>query len=160
MSEAPAKSLLRPVTITVASIIFAVFGFLELLAGVGVATIAGLLAEASSTEAAARLVLGILGGLAVLIILIGLVDFAIGYGLWNMKRWSAILGMLSSIFGIIIQSAFDQIFRTSLGYGYYGGPSESIPTYIFASSISSASLWVNILIFALIAISWKAFESP
>lgn len=158
---APTKPLRRPVTITVASLIYGIFGLLTLFAGVAIAGIAGTLAGASGTESLANLIVGVLGGIAALVALIGLFDLGVCYGLWNMKRWAAVLGMLLSAFGIIIESAFDQIARMFWGSWYYNPPSsEYIPGYLFASSISTASIWVYILVFIMIAISWRAFEYP
>lgn len=141
----------RPVTITVAAIIFAIFGILEFVAGFAVAIVLGLVA--GSSNAISQIFAGILGGLAALLLIISFIDLAVGYGLWNMRRWGAVLGMLVTIFGLMVQAFIQPLFYPySLLYEHFS------PYYYFIGSFNSSSQWINILLLILIAISWKSFE--
>lgn len=133
----------RPVTITVASIVFIVFGVLSIIAAILVGLEASALTNLSEFSAA------ILAVVIFLVALIGFVQIVAGYGLWYMKRWASILGMLLSIFGVMVQSVFGSISAYPL---YYTGNS------LLGGYITSGGTWVNILLLILIAISWKSFE--
>jgi len=142
----------RPVTITVASIIFAVFGILELVAGAAVAVLLGLVAG-GGRGIVSQIIAGVLGGLTAILLIVSFIDLAASYGLWNMRRWGAILGMLVTIFGLIVQA-----FTQSIFFYPYTLNEPFDPYYYFIRSVNSASQWVNILVFILIAISWRSFE--
>lgn len=142
------KTLTRPVTITVASIVFLIYGILELVSGILILSIFGLLAG-SSLDAFLTFIVG----LATIIVVIGLLDLAIGYGLLKLERWSGILGMLVCIFGITVESAAISILGLAqpLGYG-------TLNEVVLVHALSEGGIWLYILTFALIAISRKAFE--
>jgi hypothetical protein len=136
---------IRPITITVASTAFIIFGLVTIVYAVllGIA-----LSSATNLAEAGALVAG---GLISLIAVLGTLDTVAGYGLWYMKRWAAVMGMLLGIFGLIFQNFF---YYLILAENYY-------PTYPSSLSLSYAgagSPWVDILLIILIAISWKSFE--
>ena len=135
----------RPITITVTSIAFIVFGVVTVAFAVILGVALSLSAGASEVVG---LVWAIVGGLVFLMIVLGVLDIVAGYGLWHMKRWAAIMGMLLGIFGLIFQSFF--YYNLVLG-----------ATYTYPSSIGYAGVespWVDIILVFLIAISWKSFE--
>ena len=136
---------IRPITITVASIAFIIFGLVTIVYAVLLGIAFSSAMNLSETDVL------IVAGLIFLVVMLGALDITAGYGLWYMKRWAAIMGMLLSIFGIIVQS-----FSYSLIYvATYNGYSA----YNYALSTGGAgSPWVYIILIILIAISWKSFE--
>ena len=145
----------RPVTITVASLIFLINGIFTLVAGFVVFGLLGSLAGAGSKGPGA-IIFSILGGLGAVIVLVGVLYLATGYGLWKMQRWAAVLGMLICLIDIMITSFLQGMFP--MYSWYYDRLGVEWSYGFFLSSVSSASHWVGILIFILIAISWRAFE--
>ena len=132
----------RPVTITVASIIFIVYGIVTIVTSI----LLGTLISISSYQYEP---VPVLFALVIFIIaLIGLLDIIAGYGLWHMNRWAAIMGMLLSIFGIMGQS----LIYGSLGY------SGSISGMVFAGHAIAGGGRGNALVLFLFAITWGTFE--
>jgi hypothetical protein len=138
---------IRPITITVASISFIVFGlvniFFAVLVGVAFWSATNLSAEAPI----------LLGGSICLIVVLGILDTLAGYGLWHMKRLAAIMGMLLTIFGMIFQNFYSIL----LGQIYYSMYPYGI-SYDGISYVGYGSALVYLVLVFLIAISWRSFE--
>ena len=133
---------IRPITITAASLAFIIFGAVTIIYSVLLGIALSSAANLSGTMAL------VVGGLIILVAAIGILDILAGYGLWHIKRWAAIMGMLLSIFGLIVQSFYSLIFAAT----YY-------PTYAYSLSYGgTGSPWIYIILVILIAISWKSFE--
>jgi uncharacterized membrane protein (DUF2068 family) len=79
---------------------------------------------------------------------LGILDTVAGYGLWHMKRWASIMGMLLGIIGLMFQNFF---YYLILGTYYTAYPS-------IVSYAGAGSPWIDVLLVLLIAISWKSFE--
>jgi len=136
----------RPITITVASIAFIIFG----LVTIAYAAFVGVLLSSTTVS------LSEIGGFVVtlfifFIALLGLLETLAGYGLWYVKRWGAIMGMLLGMIGLIFQS----FFVYALYGAYYNGYPSSIG---YLSYAGAGSPYVDILLVLLIAISWRSFE--
>jgi hypothetical protein len=134
---------IRPITITVASIAFIIFGLVTIV----FAVLVGITFSSTNISDVGALVAG---GLLFLIAVMGILDTVAGYGLWNMKRWAAIMGMLLGILGLIVQSFYYLLILAAIGNG---GFPLSVSYYA-----GSGSPWADILLVLLIAISWKSFE--
>lgn len=135
---------IRPITITVASIAFIVFGLVTIvyavLVGIALSSLATNLSDGGALVA---------GGLIFLIAVLGILDTVAGYGLWHMKGWASIMGMLLGIFGLMFQNFFYYLILGVTNYNAY----PSSLTYAGAGSP-----WIYILLVFLVAISWKSFE--
>lgn len=136
----------RPITITVASLAFIIFG----LVTIAYAVLLGVLLV-STTVMLSDIGAFIVGLFVFFIGLLGFLDTVAGYGLWHVKRWGAIMGMLLGMIGLIFQN----FFVYALYGAYYNGYPSSIG---FASYAGAGSPWVDILLVLLIAISWRSFE--
>jgi len=134
---------IRPITITVASIAFIIFGLVTIVFAV---LVGAAFSYANMSDVGGLVV----GGLIFLIAVLGILDTVAGYGLWHMKRWAAIMGMLLGILGLIVQSFYYLLILVATGYG---GFPLSVSYYA-----GSGSPWADILLVLLIAISWKSFE--
>jgi hypothetical protein len=134
----------RPITITVASIAFIIFGLVTIvfavLFGIALFSLATNLSDVGAF---------VVGGLIFLIAVLGILDTVAGYGLWHVKRWAAIMGMLLGVVGLIFQNFFYYLILGVTNYATYS------PSVIYAGA---GSPWVDILLVLLIAISWKSFE--
>jgi hypothetical protein len=86
---------IRPITITVASIAFIIFGLVTIVYAVLLGIV---LSSVTTLFEAGGLVAG---GLIFLVTVLGILNIVAGYGLWQMKRWASIIGMLLGIFGLI-----------------------------------------------------------
>lgn len=134
----------RPVTITTASLALIVFGAVTLLYVVLVAI--SLLSRSGISDVAIIVV----GVVMTLVVIVGLLDIVAGYGLWHMKRWAAVMGMLLAIFGMMVESFMSLalgVVYSPYGYSYlsYGG-------FGYSS--------VGLVLIILIAVAWKSFEPP
>jgi divalent metal cation (Fe/Co/Zn/Cd) transporter len=88
--------------------------------------------------------------------LIGVIDIAVGYGLWKMRRWAAILGMLLAVMGIVIAYTFGGLMSNSM---YWQPPLRPDAWSVAVAYFSTACMYVYILFFVSIAISWKSFQT-
>ncbi len=129
----------RPITITAASLAFIIFGVIVILI-LGIV----LFPPSSTSSLGGFAAFGIL--LPLLIMAIGIMDIVAGYGLWHMKRWGAIMGMLVGIFGLITQNFNDLIF----GYTAY--------QYQAYTALTAGAPLANVALVIIIAISWRSFE--
>jgi hypothetical protein len=137
---------IRPITITVASIAFIIFGLVAIV----FAVLLGVLLY-STTVSLSEPGAFVISLFIFFIALLGFLDTLAGYGLWHMKRWGAIMGMLLGMIGLIFQS-----FSVYALYGaYYNGYPSSIG---YVSSAGAGSPWADIILILLIAISWRSFE--
>lgn len=92
----------KPTGILVCAILFAVGGILDILGGVVILLTGGaiLSMEGVNTEAAGMLA-GIAGIFAAIYIIVGVVDLAVAYGIWNMKKWARIAGIILAVISLI-----------------------------------------------------------
>jgi hypothetical protein len=150
MSE---KAHERPITITAVSICFLVFGLIWLIAMASAFFVGAIV---SGVAIIGDIVSDVFGVVALLSMLVGVVDLIVGYGLLKMKRWAAILGMLLSLVGAVIENVLGTLFIAPMYMGGFGHM-----TYVsFAfSSLSQASMWVNFMLFIAVVVSWKSFQS-
>jgi len=135
----------RPITITAASIAFIIFGFVNIIFGGFLGFLLSTTTNPSEEAAIAA------GGLIIVIAVLGVFDVVVGMGLWRMKRWASVMGMLIGVFGLITQNFF--YYFILLGGGY--------PVYSLSVAYAEAGTgtpWVNIILVFLIAMSWKSFE--
>ncbi|NWG11727.1 hypothetical protein HXY33_08310 [Candidatus Bathyarchaeota archaeon] len=149
MSE---KSNKRPITVTAVSICFLVFGLIWLIAmasGFFIGTVVSGLSIIGSVMSS------VFSAFALICMLISAIDIAVGYGLLRMKRWAAILGMLLSLIGAVIERTLGMLFISPLYLGGYG--TLNYMSLVF-SAFSEASMWVNLMLFIAIAVSWKSFQ--
>ena len=144
MSE---KNHERPVTISAVSICFSIFGVMWFAFLVLVLVVSGVHLE--DLNITSRV-------LSLLSILIGVTDIAVGYGLWKMRRWAAILGMLLSVMGIMIANTFGGLTLNSM---YWHPPLQPNEFSVALAYFSTACMYVYILFFVSIAISWKSFQT-
>lgn len=138
---------IRPIPITVASIAFIIFGLIAIVEALLVG-IAFSYAATNLSDAGAMAV----GGLIFLIVVLGILDTVAGYGLWHMKRWASIMGMLLSIFSLLPQSFLPYLILGVTNYSPYQ------TSLVYQSASYAGSPWINVLLVLLIAISWKSFE--
>lgn len=137
---------IRPITITVASIAFIIFGLVTIV----FAVLLGILLS-STTVSLSETGAFVISLFIFFIAVLGILDTMAGYGLWYMKRWGAIMGMLLGMIGLIFQS----FFVYALYWAYYNGYPSSVG---YVSSAGAGGPWVDILLVLLIAISWRSFE--
>jgi len=75
----------RPTTVTAAAILFFIFGGLGVV--FGTITIVGGLPLIGTT-------MGYVFALGLLVLVLGVVELEAGYGIWGMRKWGAILGVI------------------------------------------------------------------
>jgi hypothetical protein len=104
----------RPVSIVIAAVLMALSGLLEILLGVLVLGI-GLLAQSIASmgqnipEMPKELIgFGIIALVAIglLILIFGIIDAAVAYGLWKLKKWAGYLGIILNVVGLFINFLF------------------------------------------------------
>ncbi len=133
----------RPVTITAASLAFIIFGAVSIV----VAVLLGI--AFSSIDSIFGIGIFIAVGIVFLIAIIGVLDMVAGYGLWHMRRWASIMGMLLGILGLIIQNFYYFLLFAATPY----------PSSIYSAlSTGAGSSLIDVILIVLIAISWKSFE--
>lgn len=134
---------IRPITITAASLAFIIFGVVTIV----YAVLFGIALSSLDSISGTGVIVAV--GILFLIVVIGILDVVAGYGLWHMKRWASIMGILLGIFGLIVQNFYYLIFAAT-----------SYPTYAYStlSFASTGSPLIDIVLVILIAISWKSFE--
>ena len=105
-SYQPRGSVGRPAGITMLSILEALGGFVFLLVGLLMLAVAGLVGRPDFIfqlrPMLHGLIAGFIGIMGAIIIIIGLIDFAIAYGYWSGKGWAWTLGMISAVLGILL----------------------------------------------------------
>lgn len=107
----------RPVVIVIAVIISALYGIIEILLGLLVLVV-GLLFQSISKDLGMQnlppempkefVVLGVVAliGIGLLVLIFGIIDAAVAYGLWKLKKWAGYLGITLNVIGFIISLPF------------------------------------------------------
>jgi len=93
----------RPISITIAAIMSAFYGGIEILLGLLVLGI-GLLAP-EIIMPMAKLGFGIIALVSITglwILIFGIIDVAVAYGLWKLKKWAGILGIILNVGGFLL----------------------------------------------------------
>ena len=120
----------RGAAITIATIIFYIFGVVEIVSGLSLLSLAHVASSIYSyTGVIARL--NIVLGIG--IVAIGIVDFLAGRWLWRTKRKGGILGSITAIISVILNAIFVPIAPVSSVFG----------------------IILSIVVIVLIAIGWK-----
>lgn len=106
---AEVKKSERPISITIAAIISALSGGIEILLGLFVLGM-GLLAQsiASMGQNIPEMPKELLGfgiialvAIGLLILIFGIIDAAVAYGLWKLKKWAGYLGIILNVAGLL-----------------------------------------------------------
>lgn len=106
----------RPVSIVIAAVLMALSGLLEILLGLLVLGI-GLLAQsiASMGQNIPEMPEGdllrgfgmiIIAAIGLVILIFGIIDAAVAYGLWKLKKWAGYLGIILNVVGLFINFMF------------------------------------------------------
>lgn len=94
----------RPVVIVIAAILFGIMGIFEVLGGLIFAAL-GPMILMESTELAS-----FVGGSVILFggifLVAGVLDVAAAYGLWELKKWGGILGIVLGIISLLLSIPF------------------------------------------------------
>ena len=94
----------RPVAIVIAAILFGIMGILEVLSGLIFAALGPMILMESSELAS------FVGGSVILfggiILVAGVLDIAVAYGLWELKKWGGILGIILGIISVLLSIPF------------------------------------------------------
>lgn len=124
----------RSTSITVAAILFFIFGILEVVGSLPVMTAGGFVSYLPF--------FGFLGGLLALlgfiVMIVGILDIVAGYWLWGSLRKGGVLGIILAILGIL----------TSI-------PFLLIPGWF---ALSVITLIINIVLIILIAVGWDTLH--
>ncbi len=123
----------RGAALTILSILFYVFGVVEIVAGLSLLSLAHI---ASSIFSYTGVVAWVTITLGIIVVIIGVADFLAGRWLWRAKRKGGILGFITAIIALIVNG----IFLTT----------EPI------SSIFGIALSIAVIV--LIAVSWKRLQ--
>jgi uncharacterized membrane protein (DUF2068 family) len=94
----------RPVVIVIAAILFGIMGVLEVLSGLIFAAL-GPMILMEYTELAS-----FVGGSVILFggifLVAGVLDVAVAYGLWELKKWGGILGIILGVISLLLSIPF------------------------------------------------------
>ncbi|MFQ6125258.1 MAG: hypothetical protein ACE5R6_11740 [Candidatus Heimdallarchaeota archaeon] len=94
MSE---TSIERPTGVTILAVLEIIVGILGIIGGLLAITVGGFLAAEGYGSFGA--LAGVLGGIA---FILGLFALAVGWGLWNLRKWAYQIAMILAIIGIIV----------------------------------------------------------
>ena len=118
----------KPVVIVIAAILFCIMGIFEVLSGLIIAAVGPIVGTELSS---------IIGGFAIvfggIFVVAGVLDIAAAYGLWELKKWGGILGIILCIIGLLLSLPF-----VAIDYGF--------------------SVILNLVMIILIAMGWNSLE--
>ncbi len=94
----------KPMGILVCAILFAVGGVLSILGGIAMLLMGGAMFGMGGADAAevAEMFAGMIGIFAVIALIIGVAELAVAYGIWKMKKWARIAGIILAIIGGVL----------------------------------------------------------
>ena len=92
----------KPMGILVCAILFAVGGAISILGGIVLLLMGGEMfgMEGADTEMTGVFA-GIIGIFAVIALIYGVAEVVIAYGIWKMKKWARIAGIILAVIGLI-----------------------------------------------------------
>ncbi len=92
----------KPTGIWVCAILFAVGGVLGILGGIAILLMGGAMfgMGGADTEVAGMFA-GMMGIFAVISLIIGVAELAVAYGIWKMKKWARIAGIILAVIALI-----------------------------------------------------------
>ncbi|CEG12274.1 membrane hypothetical protein [groundwater metagenome] len=92
----------KPMGILVCAILFAVGGVFSILGGIALLLMGGEMfgMEGADTEMTGMFA-GIMGIFAVIALIYGVAEVAVAYGVWKMKKWARIAGIILAVIGLI-----------------------------------------------------------
>ena len=123
----------RGIAITVLSILFYLFGVVEIVAGLSLLSLAHIV---SSIFFYTGVLAWVTMALGILVVIIGVADFLAGRWLWLAKRKGGVLGFITAITALVLNASF-----------------------LSAEPISSTvGIVLSIVVITLIAIGWKRLQ--
>ncbi len=123
----------RRSALTILSILFYIFGVVEIVAGLSLLSLAHI---ASSIFSYTGVVAWVTMTLGIVVVIIGVADFLAGRWLWRAKRKGGILGFTTAIIALIVNGIF-----------------------LTTEPISSIfGIILSVVVIALIAIAWKRLQ--
>ncbi|MDQ1280933.1 MAG: hypothetical protein QG670_2196 [Thermoproteota archaeon] len=145
----------RPTRITIISVFYTIFGILGLIRGMMLVGIASPVAYYVSSYSRTygfdiSAVFSILTFIIIIFLIVNIIDFIVGYGLWKMRLWGAKLGIIVTSLSIIADLIFLLIMFTI--------PSMDILLGFSFFILTLHSLGVNIIFIAGIASAWKYYQ--
>ena len=94
----------RPVLIVIAAILFGITGVLEVLSGLIFAALGPMiLMESSELASFVEGSVILFGGI---FLVVGMLDVAVAYGLWELKKWGGTLGIILGIISLLLSIPF------------------------------------------------------
>lgn len=145
----------RPARITIISILYAAFGIWGLINSIGLTAIVGsigyyvtLYSRTYGNTVAS--VFSVFVFILILFLIINVVDFVVGYGLWRMRMWGAKLGIIMASLSILVNLIF--LFIT------FTVPYMGILLGVFFFIAMLPSLAIDIIFIVGIASVWKYFH--
>ncbi len=92
----------KPTGILVCAILFAIGGLLSVLGGLGMLLMGGAMFGMGGADAeVAGMFAGMMGIFAVIAIIIGVAEIVVAYGIWNLKKWARIAGIVLAVISLI-----------------------------------------------------------
>ena len=88
----------KPTGILVCAVLFAIGGIFLILGGLGMFLMGGSLLGLGSDAAVGAGIFGILG---IGFLVVGILYLAIAYGMWNLKNWARIPGIILAVIGLL-----------------------------------------------------------
>lgn len=123
----------RGAALTILSILFYIFGVVEIVAGLSLLSLAHI---ASSIFFYTGVLAWVTMTLGIVVVIIGVADFLAGRWLWRAKRKGGILGFITGIIALIVNAIFLDTEPISSIFG----------------------IILSIVVIALIAIAWKRLQ--
>ncbi|PKP58902.1 MAG: hypothetical protein CVT89_02090 [Candidatus Altiarchaeales archaeon HGW-Altiarchaeales-2] len=90
----------KPTGILVCAILFAFKGLLAVLMGIGILLFGGIIFSIIDTNISA-MVAGIMGIIGVVVLIVGVAELVVAYGIWNLKKWARIIGIALAVISLI-----------------------------------------------------------
>ncbi|CEG12276.1 conserved membrane hypothetical protein [groundwater metagenome] len=92
----------KPMGILVCAILFAIEGALVILGGIAMLLMGGAMFGVWGADVEVlEMFAGMRDIFAVIILIIGVAKLAIAYGIWKMKKWARIAGIILAVIGLI-----------------------------------------------------------
>ena len=92
----------KPTGVLICTILFAIGGILYVLGGLVMLMMGGVMLgieDVGSDEAA--FIAGFFGVIAIIVLLIGLVELAVAWGIWTLQNWARIGGIIMAVISLI-----------------------------------------------------------